>query len=34
MTSHDDAQTKRTQSVTIGIALIVAAIVIYFTQHS
>ena len=31
---HDHSQAKRAQSVIIGLGLIVAALVIYFTQHS
>ena len=31
---HDHSQTKRAQSTILGLGLIVAALVIYFTQHS
>ena len=34
MTPHGPAHAKSAQSVIIGLVLIVAALVIYFTQHS
>jgi hypothetical protein len=33
MLPHGSSQTKGVQSVIVGLGLIVAALVIYFTQH-